>query len=64
MDPREDEVGNQFPMNMIADGNVEEEERGDDTVTGLSNTMMVLINKPRMYIYLTFHSSIYIHIYI
>jgi hypothetical protein len=30
MDPREDEVGNQFLMNMIADGNVEEEEAGAD----------------------------------
>jgi hypothetical protein len=28
MDPREDEVGNQFLMNMIADGNVKEEEAG------------------------------------
>jgi hypothetical protein len=26
MDPREDEVGIQFLMNMIADGNIEEEE--------------------------------------
>jgi hypothetical protein len=30
MDPREDEVGNQFLMNMIADGNVKEEEAGVD----------------------------------
>jgi hypothetical protein len=30
MDPREDDVGNQFLMNMIADGNVEEEEAGVD----------------------------------
>jgi hypothetical protein len=30
MDPREDEVGNQFLVNMIADGNVKEEEAGAD----------------------------------
>jgi hypothetical protein len=31
MDPREDEVGNEFLMNMIADGNIkEEEEAGAD----------------------------------
>jgi hypothetical protein len=30
MDPREDEVGNQFLMNMITDGNVEEEDAGAD----------------------------------
>jgi hypothetical protein len=30
MDPREDEVGNQFLMNMVADGNVKEEEAGAD----------------------------------
>jgi hypothetical protein len=31
------------------------------SVTGLCNPMMVLINKPRMYICLTFHSSICIY---
>jgi hypothetical protein len=30
MDMREDEVGNQFLINMIADGNIEEEEAGAD----------------------------------
>jgi hypothetical protein len=30
MDPKEDEIGNQFLMIMIADGNVEEEEANAD----------------------------------
>jgi hypothetical protein len=39
MDPREDEVGNQFLMNMIANGNIEEEDAGDDDA---SNTNIYL----------------------